>query len=316
MLATLLIVLYCLSGSGLTVLNKVVVSNSKIPNTLTCLQCLATAILLLCGSWLKKSVFGDLSFRLEVVKDWLFLVLLFVLMLVSSMYALIHVSITTLIVLRNLTTLTTAAFDCFILKTSFDKVQICSLIALVIGAIIYGLHDLSYSAVGYGWLGLNCMSTTGYQVYVKVLIKKHPLSNWEMSFYNNVLCLPLLACFAVLKDELGELRSSIDDGSFTPLVKWSIVLSCAFGFMLSTSAFALNKLITATSMMVVNNVNKFGLIFFSEFLLQSSLSVTSSVGCVMALISAVIYSQANRVSDYFGNVKKSPSTLLKFCLVV
>ena len=102
---------YCVAGSGLTLANKVILLEHKLPNLLLPVQCTVTAILLKFAQMWVPGVVGEMNLLMNVVVDWIGLVILFTLMLVSSMYALSRVSVTTLIVLRNLTTILTAGMD-------------------------------------------------------------------------------------------------------------------------------------------------------------------------------------------------------------
>jgi hypothetical protein len=63
---------------------------------------------------------------------------------------------------------------------------------------------------------------------------------------------------------------------------------------LSTIAFALNKLISPTSIMVANNVNKFSLIILSEIFVQWTLDLTASIGAIFVLFCGWIYSQTKQ----------------------
>ena len=110
-----------------------------------------------------------------------------------------------------------------------------------------------------------------------------------MPFYNNVLCVPFLVGLAAAGSEVDGIFLR-DMGEMSTFARSSICISALLGFGLSTSAFMLSKLITATSMMVINNVNKFVLILVSEMCIQRSLDWFSTAGCVVAILSGVSYS--------------------------
>jgi len=284
------VVLFCFAGSSLTVVNKKLVSDYfTYPSLLTLFQCLFAGALIHLGRILVPSVKNDVQpIAFETSKKWSILVILFVMMLLSSMFALETISVTTLTVVRNVTTLTTAACDFFFLNTRFTVRKVICLVTMMVGAIIYGLHDISFHAVGYLYLIANCIATTTYQIKVKVLVNESGLSALSMSYYNNVLCLPALGAVALLS---GEVSSAISEQlHYSNHCVMLILVSSALGFTLSVTAFRLNQLVSATSLMVLNNANKFLLIVYSEVFMTRSIGNISAVGCAMVLISSFIYS--------------------------
>jgi hypothetical protein len=115
-----------------------------------------------------------------------------------------------------------------------------------------------------------------------------------MSFYNNLISLPILLIISFLIGEFNSLLISI----YIPKLKSILIvfLSCFCGFVLSVSAFSLNKLISPTSMMVANNLNKFILIILSEILIEWTLDINSSLGAIFVLFCGWLYSQKK---EYF-----------------
>ena len=151
----------------------------------------------------------------SVVRTWLPLTLLFVGMLASSLLALQAVSAVTLIVFRNLGTLVTAGFERAALGTRISALSVLSLVGILAGVACYAALDLQFSAVGYGWLGLNVACTAAFQVYVKRVISGQPkegpgaLGPFGMSYYNNVISLPVLAAVALGAGELPRLPALV-----------------------------------------------------------------------------------------------------------
>ena len=70
-------------------------------------------------------------------------------------------------------------------------------------------------------------------------------------------------------------------------------LSCVLGFGLSVSAFALAKAVSATTMMVINNSNKFFLVLVIEILGQGKpIGLQGWFGCSFAIVFAMLYTLA------------------------
>ena len=165
------VLVFCLAGSSLTVLNKILVSNLfPFPSFLTFIQCFFTAASILLGKYALPSAFTVEDITVSKCRSWSSLVVLFLIMLVSSMLALQKVTVTTLIVARNLTTLTTAVCDVHFLKSHFSEHQVHLLVLMFFGACLYGINDISFNLNGYMYLALNCFATTVYQIRVKQLV--------------------------------------------------------------------------------------------------------------------------------------------------
>jgi len=205
------------------------------------------------------------------------------------MYALERVTVTTLIVVRNLTTLTTAFFDFSVLGTKFSGAQQVFLILIFLGACLYGIHDASYDAIGYVFLLLNCCANTAYQIKVKILVRDLDLSALSMAYYNNTLCLPVVFLISMISGEMNfSYLQRLKCGWECSLM---VFISAVLGFILSTSAFRLNQLVSATSLMLINNANKFLIIFYSElFMKNQSIDILSGLGCGIVLMCTFLYS--------------------------
>jgi GDP-mannose transporter len=253
---TVVLVMYCASGTMMTLANKLAVRLFPFPNAIACLQNCVTVALLSMGAAVAPATFGAMpKLTRDTLRDWLPLTSLFVGMLVSSLLALMHVSAVTLIVIRNLTSLTVAALEAAVLGTRVPPAGVASLAGMLVGATMYGLHDITFSPAGYAWLAVNLASTSAYQVHVKRVISSdaaRAIGPLGFSYINNVLSLPMLVLVAVASGEPGRMVAAATSGAAAALLLTSGVL----GFCLSVTAFKLNTIISATSMMVANNVNK------------------------------------------------------------
>lgn len=242
----------------------------------------------------------------DKVKKWMLVVFLFMGLLLSSLMSLKYVSVVrlmrcdlvvhlgdllkvTLTIIRNGTTLVVAAADSIYLKQRIHLITIWTLLGILFGSIVYGWSDVNFHPVGYFWLTINVLSTSAYQVYVKKLTELK-LSAFGMVYYNNLLSLPFFFVLAIATGEMAALREAQSFANLTT-EGWAIlVLSCLLGFCISFSGFTLNLIVTATTLMVINNVNKIVFIILSEFFYQATLTATSAVGAVIVLACSAAYS--------------------------
>jgi hypothetical protein len=289
--------IYCLSGTLLTLLNKLAILAFPFPNLLVVIQNLLAGILLSLG-FRFFTFFGESPslFDVEIIRNWLPLVLLFAGMLVSSLLSLLHVSAVTLIVIRTLSTVGVGVLEFAFFRATMSRVGVLSIVGIQLGSIYYGLHDLSFSTIGYVWLAVNIFCTSAYQIYVKHLVSKNSqLGPFGMSYINNWFSIPILGIVAFAT---GELELEILEYVYHKHTVSLIVVSGLLGFTLSVSAFAMNKLVSATSMMVANNVNKFAVIVLSELFVQRTLDTVASLGTLVVLYFGWLYSQARSIVEF------------------
>jgi len=223
---------------------------------------------------------------------WLPLVLLFYGMLASSMLALESVTATTLIVQRNLGTVTIAFADFVFLGTIQSRRRILAIVCMCLGATLYVYDDvdkMKFDTFGYFWLLVNIISTTAYQIKVKSLVNELKLNSWTMSKYNNLLSLPFCILFSALNGEQDVAASA--SSSLNSFDLSIIAVSCTLGFILSVSAFQLNQMITPTSITVLNNSNKLVLIFLTVYFMDYSTVTVHSIGGIgIVMLAAAFYS--------------------------
>lgn len=292
---TLVALAFCLSGSALTVLNKQIMGFLPAPNAVLFAQNAVTLALLGFG----KSAL-DLHIeplQRQKIRRWLPLVMLFYAMLVSSMLALKFVTATTLIVQRNLGTVTIAVADYFYLGTVQTKPRMCAILGMCVGSFLYAWIDLNVSSrvgfTGYVWLAANVAATTAYQIKVKALVNELDMNSWTMAYYNNLLSLPVCATLGIFHREADILHQFMVNNGVQRSQHVTLVFSCTLGFCLSVSAFQLNRLITPTSITILNNTNKFALVFFTAYFMDySTLSYSTIVGAAIVMICAAYYSLA------------------------
>eukprot|EP01059_Diplonema_ambulator_P035693 TRINITY_DN8513_c0_g1_i1.p3 TRINITY_DN8513_c0_g1~~TRINITY_DN8513_c0_g1_i1.p3 ORF type:complete len:154 (+),score=55.94 TRINITY_DN8513_c0_g1_i1:674-1135(+) len=110
-----------------------------------------------------------------------------------------------------------------------------------------------------------------------------------MSLFNNLLCLPYLVVVACVSGEpwyYSEILPAV------PMSGWVVILvTCVIGFMISTSGFGLQKLVSATTFLVINNMTKILNIILGIVFLNDNLPGGISVlGCFISLGGGFWYS--------------------------
>jgi GDP-mannose transporter len=283
------IITYAIAGTALTLVNKLCMIYWPFPNLLLGFQLACTVAFIAVHKSMTNNALNVDGLSLELARIWAPLVLLFFGMLVSSLSALGAVSVATLIVVRNATTLLVAAIDIAWLRNIMSPRAVWCLFGILNGVICYAIEDVTFAVIGYAWLGVNCVCTAGYQIYVKRLIKVHSPSTFTMVYYNNLMSIPLCLAMAVAQGELIGIGILFE----LPVGKtFVIIISAVLGLLLSATAFYLNKIVTATTLMVINNVNKFLVIGINEVFIQPAMTGLSAFGTIVVFAFAMAYSKS------------------------
>jgi len=278
---------FAVASVAMMVGNKQAVTALPLPCTVVIIQCVGTLLLLgFCRQHLKPIEAGT-------AKHWLPIAVLFALMIFTSMKTFVYVGVSTVIIMRNVGAIVTTVVEYYVRGVTVNRRIVASEVAIVVGAVMYGWGAVDFNWTGLFWLLVNVGGQVAYGVTVKKLTDIHAeirdMSKYTMSLYNNTLALPLIAVVLVLQKEhevISDKVAAVTAGG------WAVIaVTCFFGFLISTSGFGLQKLVSATTFLVINNLTKFfnillGVLFMNDKLVGFS----DAAGCVVALGAGFWYS--------------------------
>ena len=200
---------YAFASVSMTLVNKGAVKAIPFPYFLCLIQNALTVVIALFVALVLAPGHEKLGLKLQITKavliTWMPALILFVLMLTSSMSAMKYLAVPSVLVFRALTPLATAAFAMCLLENSIpSKAEWASLAVIVVGAACYLAADPSFSLYGYAWMLLNLFAAALYHVYVKRCINKLTPSTMDLVLLNNVLSIPIfLLLGATIDDPVG-----------------------------------------------------------------------------------------------------------------
>ena len=205
------------------------------------------------------------------------------------MKALQLLNVETVIVFRTLSVVMVALGDVYFLNQSFSKAQIIGMMLICVGGLMYALADLNFNLVGYTWASAYLVGIVLNTVVIKQIFMNLPhMDNWEKTFYNNAMGLPLQMCMAVACEDSTLWYSGVSSLSWTGV---SVVFgSCVMGFVISLAGTACRDAVSATAFNILGNLNKFVTILFSSILFGSQNSVLALSGLFVSLSGGAIYS--------------------------
>jgi len=218
---------------------------------------------------------------------------LFVLMMVSSMLAIQHVTVGTFVVVRNLGPIVTLGIETTLHRPddlSCDLKTTACLAAIAIGVALYESHEVRLSAVGCFYLLLNLAFACAERMVQRHLlaIATVDVSKPALMILNNgigaVLAVALVPFFG--HGQWHHLSRAVRHKASTGLY---LLLSCVVGCAISYTGLWLQRLVTATSFMVIGSVNKLVVVVCGILVYADAAGPISILGAALSVGGAYAY---------------------------
>ncbi|KAJ0969463.1 hypothetical protein J5N97_022340 [Dioscorea zingiberensis] len=288
---------YCLSSCSMILVNKFVLSSYDF-NAGISLMVYQNFVSVVIVSTL--SLFGIIStepLTWRLIKVWLPVNVIFVGMLITSMFSLKYINVAMVTVLKNVTNVITAIGEVYLFKKQHDNKVWAALFLMIISAVSGGITDLSFHAVGYAWQIVNCFLTASYSLTLrrvmdtaKQVTKSGNLNEFSMVLLNNSLSLPLGVLLVVLFNEVDYLTKTplLRIPMFWLVMTFSGVLGLAISF---TSMWFLHQT-GATTYSLVGSLNKIPLSVAGILLFKVPTSLENFVSILFGLLAGVFFAKA------------------------
>eukprot|EP00310_Coccolithus_braarudii_P014522 CAMPEP_0183337796 /NCGR_PEP_ID=MMETSP0164_2-20130417/5315_1 /TAXON_ID=221442 /ORGANISM="Coccolithus pelagicus ssp braarudi, Strain PLY182g" /LENGTH=408 /DNA_ID=CAMNT_0025507543 /DNA_START=83 /DNA_END=1311 /DNA_ORIENTATION=- len=281
---------YLCSSAGMSIFNKLAITALPLPTTLVMIQMSFTVCTTLVG-WRAVHI-GSMR---DALRWGCTVPILFSAMLVSSMFAMRHNTLGTLAVFRNIAPLITLAIErLFRVPIQVSRMTISALLTIVAGVVIYYYDTLQLSWFGFMAICLNMAFAVLERLLQRYLLAHDPvdISKPGMMLLNNGCGLLPNVLLVLLYNEPAQWSQVFGEMSSAG---WGVVaLSCLNGVAISYAGLRVQQLVTATTFMVLTNVNKFIVIMFGVVALREALSPISCIGVLMAIGGGLMYARARQ----------------------
>uniref|UniRef100_A0A669BJY9 UDP-N-acetylglucosamine/UDP-glucose/GDP-mannose transporter n=1 Tax=Oreochromis niloticus TaxID=8128 RepID=A0A669BJY9_ORENI len=286
---------YAGSSFLITVVNKTVLTTFRFPSYL-CLgigQMITTVIVLYAAKKSKTVQFQD--FDKNVLLKIFPLPLLYVGNHVTGLASTKKLSLPMFTVLRKFTILMTMILEAYILRKTFPKHLVYSVVTIVFGAMIAASSDLAFDLEGYTFILLNDAFTAASGVYTKKKLGDKGLGKYGVLFYNAlIIVIPTVLASAFT----GDLNKVTSDQ-----VHYSYFLCFGFLFVLMYSIILCSHYNSALTTTVVGAVKNVAVAYIGMFVGGDYLfSWTNFLGLSICMSGGLMYSYMT-----FNNKKPSGS---------
>jgi hypothetical protein len=286
---------FTVCSMGMMVFNKLAVRALPLACGLVVLQMAFTVLVMVTCFW-KTIHIGSL----KDVMRWSAVIPFFVCMLLTSMFALKDAPMSLIITFRAASpwlTLTVERF--FPNPTRVGMHSMMAMLVMLIFVCMYG-RDLERkdenTRWAIGWVAMNSLMAVAERLLQRLMLSKDQapvdISKTGVSLLNNLIGMVPILAVAVWLGEPGKAQEVY--AAMSNLDKVWVFLSCVAGVGISYTAIWAQSLISATSMLVLTNSNKFVVILLEIFAMPESRKLTplQIVGAFGAIAASVAYSKA------------------------
>jgi len=266
---------YGVVSIAITFFNKAVfdIYDFEASNFLTLGQTVLSLIFLISLKQYKIIAYND--FSVETARKLAVLGIAFTGMVVTGLAALKYVNVPMYSALRRLTTFIVIIVQFVLIKKTVSREEFLSVVAMVIGALIASIGDLSFDLWGYFLVGLNCVVTAWYLVLINKKQQETQLDSFGLMFYNNIFSIPILAVSVITLE-------------WEPLVNFQLwysfgfqitfFMSCALAFLLNYFVFLCSIVNSPLATSITGQLKSIvstllGLVMFGGVILTPSLSL-------------------------------------------
>jgi len=282
------IVAWLFSNIAMNMANKAAADVFSATCLLVILQMVVGTLIILAIEGRKVNYAGA---RAKDILQWCVVPFFFAGMLASSIYALKETTLSTVLILRSILPIFTLIVEkrLFNSPATLSTSIMCSIVVCLVGTVIYGCTSLSVTPWAVKLILLNCVVTVADRLLQRFLLSA---PNFSVSLplcmiINNVCGIIPMLILAVVTGEVHTWGGIWATSSVSSL-GWAIAsgfLGCCLGYL----GLHCQKLISATSFLMLQNLNKVFVIFIGVLIFKDKFTILAAVGCSLALGGAIWY---------------------------
>jgi GDP-mannose transporter len=121
------------------------------------------------------------------IKSWAPVNIFFCLMLFTGMASLSTNSVPMVTVFKNVSNIATSLGDYIFFGNKSEPLAMAAFGIMLAGAVLAAWNDIYITPAGLFWMAANCITTSGYVLYMKYATNSIKLSKFGMVYVNNVL---------------------------------------------------------------------------------------------------------------------------------
>jgi len=235
------------------------------------------------------------AFSMETARQWAPVNIFFCAMLFTGMASLKYNSVPMVTIFKNVSNITTSIGDYYLFGNKPEPLVIVAFGVMLLGAVAAAWNDMSLSYAGLVWMALNCISSSGYVLYMKHATDKVKLSKFGMVFYNNFLCVFFLLPVAFAMGQIHLLWES--KGLHTMDYAAKNLFAGLVGFLLNFASLTCVANAGPTTYVTIGSLNKIPVAFMGYWMFDSEISPETWFFILVSMCGGFLYSFAKLQSS-------------------
>lgn len=290
---TLMMMLYAVCSSSLSIVNKWAIMKVPLPSLVTFCQFLVTSSVVYLSGKLK--ILEVETVDLRKLRRVLPMNLIFYGAIFANGKILQYSTVETFIAVRSLTPLLVSLLDVVARGEPRPSLRTTSfLVAIAVGAASYARDDANFSREGYTWAAAYLVIIVTEMVYAKHVISTAGLTTWGLVLYQNLIALGIAPIAAILT---GELKVIIDffailDDNISPDFFLPLVLSCVLAVGISFAAWGARASISATHFTVLGVACKLATVAINLLVWKHHAPIEAQLSILLCVFASVLYQQS------------------------
>ena len=233
-------------------------------------------------------------FSMQTARAWAPVNLCFCAMLFTGMASLQYNSVPMVTIFKNVTNITTTIGDYLWFGNKSERLVIVAFGIMLGGAVAAAWKDIYITPQGLFWMALNCLSTSGYVLYMKYATKTINLSKFGMVFYNNVLCVAFLVPAALY---MGQVQLFLKtEAIHTHDYYFKNMFAGLVGFFLNLAALQCVAVTGPTTYAIVGSLNKVPVSILGYLLFDNLITNETWFFIGVSMMGGFLYSYAKLTS--------------------
>lgn len=227
---------------------------------------------------------------MDTLRKWAPVNIFFCLMLFTGMASLQFNSVPIVTVFKNVTNIVTAIGDYFLFQNKSEGLVIAAFSVMLFGALAAAWNDIEITSLGLFWMVANCLSSSGYVLYMKHATNSVKLPKFGMVMVNNLLCMAFLLPVAFVRGEISIFLET--DSMHTASFFMKNIFAGGVGFFLNFASLNCVAATGPSTYAMVGALNKVPVSILGYFLFDNVVSAEAWFFIAISLCGGFLYSYA------------------------
>jgi drug/metabolite transporter (DMT)-like permease len=285
---------WCAMSVGMQVLNKALVIRLQAPGFIAACQMAITAFLFL--GLHARQIFGTLSSKPSLIWWWMPAAATFGTTVFTSIFIYEYITLSDMTLVRTVAPIAALPIEALIMapekRPEITSSVIGAMTIMVLGAVVYGIGAPAISIPGLTWASFNCCIVVLDRFVQRRLLSEEckDMKLEECVFVSNIFGLiaasgPAFYFDRSLRSRGDDVASHLFDLPFTAL----LVSSGIVGSCLCYLGICMQRVISATSSLVVQNVSRIAIFSFGVMYFKDHVNGTILAGVGFTLLGSIWY---------------------------